>query len=81
MCACACTHVRHGSLVEVRGGFAGISSFLPLCRFQGSNTGVVVRLGGKHLYPLSHLAGLPFSQIGVFLFLRIYLFNVYLSTL
>jgi len=42
---CAC----HGAHVEVRRGLVGVSPVLRACESQE------LRLGGKHLYPLSHL--------------------------
>lgn len=53
--------------MEVRGKLESVSSHLPsLFGSQGSNS--VLRLGSKHLYLMSHLAGLrkrEFSSTGL----------------
>lgn len=41
--------------MEVRGKRVGVGSLSPPCGYQGLNW--VVGLGGRHLYPLSHLTG------------------------
>lgn len=49
-----CTCMHYGTHVEVKGQDAGLGSLLPP---YGSRDGTPVRLGGKHLHPLSHLSG------------------------
>lgn len=45
----------HCTCMEVRGQLPGAGSFLPLCGLWGADS--VVRLGSKHVHPLSQLAG------------------------
>lgn len=49
-----CAHMCYSTYVDIREQLIGVSSVLP-CKFQGSK--LEIRLGGKRLYPLSHLAG------------------------
>lgn len=58
MCMCAhlyLYHSLHGMGGGVRGQLHGVGFLLPfLCIISGLQ--LVIRLGSKHLYPLSHLA-------------------------
>jgi hypothetical protein len=50
VCVCVFARVRRPSSVEVREQLLGVSSLLPPC-------GTGIRLGSRHLCPLSHLSG------------------------
>jgi hypothetical protein len=50
---CMCEHACHSPHVELRGQLSGVGSLLPL----SGSWGIELRLGGKCLYPLNHLAG------------------------
>lgn len=69
----------HSMRVKV-GGHLGESVLFPLCEFQGQ-TQVVIRVGGKHLYPLRDIFANPALSILMLLkyFLRIRISEICIS--
>lgn len=60
MCMCICVHecmcaaMCHNAYLKVKAG----ESFLFLHHMGSGSQTLVIRMGGKHAYPLSHLIGL-----------------------